>query len=214
MLEVDKTFTMIWLSRSSEVRVKVRRWPQSPFGTIFSCMCWKQTAMHQWLNVWNNCAHTEPTHVNEDRNCNEKEFKFCITNKNANSEFKSKWCRLLSWTSIFCLIQMCYLPSAKACRQYNLLRHVIAIKKGILTVAAILQNNASFIPGWASEWMSRWTKMFSCRSVKVNWVAFWELKFARVLNSWSQVCNISYALPSAGWHLNTGQGGGARRLGR
>jgi len=35
MLEVDETFTMIWLSRSSEVRVKVRRWPQSPFGTIF-----------------------------------------------------------------------------------------------------------------------------------------------------------------------------------
>jgi len=25
----------IWLSRSSEVRVKVRRWPQSPIGTIF-----------------------------------------------------------------------------------------------------------------------------------------------------------------------------------
>jgi len=34
MLEVDETFTR-WLSRSSEVRVKVRRWPQSPFGTIF-----------------------------------------------------------------------------------------------------------------------------------------------------------------------------------
>jgi len=26
---------MIWLSGSSEVRVKVRRWPQSPIGTIF-----------------------------------------------------------------------------------------------------------------------------------------------------------------------------------
>jgi len=35
MLEVDETFTTIWLSRSSEVRVKVRRWPQSPIGTIF-----------------------------------------------------------------------------------------------------------------------------------------------------------------------------------
>jgi len=35
MLEVDETFMMIWLSRSSEVRVKVRRWPQSPIGTIF-----------------------------------------------------------------------------------------------------------------------------------------------------------------------------------
>jgi len=34
MLEVDKTLTTIWLSRSSKVRVKVRRWPQSPFGTI------------------------------------------------------------------------------------------------------------------------------------------------------------------------------------
>jgi len=35
MLEVDETFMMIWLPRSSEVRVKVRRWPQSPIGTIF-----------------------------------------------------------------------------------------------------------------------------------------------------------------------------------
>jgi len=35
MLEVDEAFKMIWLSRSSEVRVKVRRWPQSPFGTVF-----------------------------------------------------------------------------------------------------------------------------------------------------------------------------------
>jgi len=34
MLEVDKTFTTIWLSRSSEIRVKVRRWPQSPIRTI------------------------------------------------------------------------------------------------------------------------------------------------------------------------------------
>jgi len=36
MLEVDETFATIWLSRSSEVRVKVRRWPQSPIRTIFS----------------------------------------------------------------------------------------------------------------------------------------------------------------------------------
>jgi len=35
VLDVDETFTTIWLSRSSEVRVKVRRWPQSPVGTIF-----------------------------------------------------------------------------------------------------------------------------------------------------------------------------------
>ena len=35
MLEVNETFTTIWLSRSSEVTVKVRRWPQSPIGTIF-----------------------------------------------------------------------------------------------------------------------------------------------------------------------------------
>jgi len=34
-VKVDETFTTIWLSGSSEVRVKVRRWPQSPFGTIF-----------------------------------------------------------------------------------------------------------------------------------------------------------------------------------
>jgi len=35
MLEVDETFTTIWLSRSSEERVKVRRWPQSLIGIIF-----------------------------------------------------------------------------------------------------------------------------------------------------------------------------------
>ena len=39
MLEVDETFMTIWLSRSSEVRVKVRRWPQSPLGTIFITVC-------------------------------------------------------------------------------------------------------------------------------------------------------------------------------
>jgi len=38
VLEVDETFTTIWLSRSSEVMVKVRRWPQSPFGTIFDVL--------------------------------------------------------------------------------------------------------------------------------------------------------------------------------
>jgi len=32
---LDETFMTIWLSRSSEVRIKVRIWPQSPFGTIF-----------------------------------------------------------------------------------------------------------------------------------------------------------------------------------
>jgi len=37
--EVDETFTTIWLSRSSEVRIKVRRWPQSPIETIFIRMC-------------------------------------------------------------------------------------------------------------------------------------------------------------------------------
>jgi len=35
MLEVDETLMTIWLWRSSEVTVKVRRWPQSPIGTIF-----------------------------------------------------------------------------------------------------------------------------------------------------------------------------------
>ena len=35
-VRVDETFATIWLSRSSEVMVKVRRSPQSPFGTIFS----------------------------------------------------------------------------------------------------------------------------------------------------------------------------------
>jgi len=39
ILEVDETFTTIWLLRSSEVRVKVRKWPQSPFGTIFGTHC-------------------------------------------------------------------------------------------------------------------------------------------------------------------------------
>jgi len=39
MLEVDETFTTIWLSRSSEVMVKVRRWPQSPIGAIFNNIC-------------------------------------------------------------------------------------------------------------------------------------------------------------------------------
>jgi len=34
-VKVDETFTTIWLSRSSKVRVKVRRWLQSPLGTIF-----------------------------------------------------------------------------------------------------------------------------------------------------------------------------------
>jgi len=37
MSEVDETFTTIWLSRSSKVRVKVRRWPQSLLG-LFLCM--------------------------------------------------------------------------------------------------------------------------------------------------------------------------------
>jgi len=39
MSEIDETFMTIWLSRSSEVRFKVRRWPQSPVGTIFSLLC-------------------------------------------------------------------------------------------------------------------------------------------------------------------------------
>jgi len=34
-VKVDETFTMIWLSRSFDVRVKVRRWPLSPIWTIF-----------------------------------------------------------------------------------------------------------------------------------------------------------------------------------
>ena len=35
-VKVDETFTMIWLSRSSEVRVKVMRWPQSPLGLFLN----------------------------------------------------------------------------------------------------------------------------------------------------------------------------------
>jgi len=35
MLEVNETFMTIWLSRSSEVRIKVRRWCQSLSG-LFS----------------------------------------------------------------------------------------------------------------------------------------------------------------------------------
>jgi len=51
MLEVDETFMMIWLSRSTKVWVKVMRWPQSPIGTIFwvlipksdsSLRCWSK----------------------------------------------------------------------------------------------------------------------------------------------------------------------------
>jgi len=38
MLEVDETFTTIWLSWSSEVRVKVRRWPHSLSGLFFSIL--------------------------------------------------------------------------------------------------------------------------------------------------------------------------------
>jgi len=39
MLEVDETFTMIWLSRSSEVRVKVRKGNDlSPLSGLFLCM--------------------------------------------------------------------------------------------------------------------------------------------------------------------------------
>jgi len=34
-VKVDETFRTIWLSRSSEVRVKVRRWPQSLSGLFF-----------------------------------------------------------------------------------------------------------------------------------------------------------------------------------
>jgi len=35
MLDIDELLTTIRLWRSSEVRVKVRRWPRSPIGTIF-----------------------------------------------------------------------------------------------------------------------------------------------------------------------------------
>jgi len=58
MLEVNETFTTIWLSRSSEVRVKVRRWPQSPIGTIFykpdALPATQPTASKHWrhLSVW------------------------------------------------------------------------------------------------------------------------------------------------------------------
>jgi len=40
MLEVDETFTRIWLSRLSEVRIKVRIWPHSPFIAILYLAYW------------------------------------------------------------------------------------------------------------------------------------------------------------------------------
>jgi len=51
MLEVDETLTMIWLSRSSKVSIKVRRWPQSPIGTIFAysfCWNWHRISPFPW----------------------------------------------------------------------------------------------------------------------------------------------------------------------
>jgi len=55
MLEVDETFTTIWLSRSSEVRVKVSRWPQSPIRTIFyrpdDLPAAQPTASKHWRHV-------------------------------------------------------------------------------------------------------------------------------------------------------------------
>jgi len=47
-VKVDETFTTIWVSRSSEVRVKVRRWPQSPFGTIFSVCSFYSVFWTEW----------------------------------------------------------------------------------------------------------------------------------------------------------------------
>jgi len=39
-VKVDETFTTIWLSRSSEVRVKVRRWPHSLSGLFYLLSYW------------------------------------------------------------------------------------------------------------------------------------------------------------------------------
>jgi len=65
-VKVDETFTTIWLSRSSEVRVKVRRWPQSPFGTIFCCLGhssnllvddgWLSGVAGSWMTDLINCS--------------------------------------------------------------------------------------------------------------------------------------------------------------
>jgi len=52
MLEVDETFTTIWLSRSSEVRVTVRRWLQSPIGTIFHVNLRQPSSQQQDLSCW------------------------------------------------------------------------------------------------------------------------------------------------------------------
>jgi len=52
MLEVDESFTTIWLSRLSEVRVKLRRWPQSPIGTIF--------LIFAVLELWFRLSHCPP----------------------------------------------------------------------------------------------------------------------------------------------------------
>jgi len=57
MLEVDETFTTIWLSRSSEVTAKVRRWPQSPFGTIFYSRVFT-ISLHIRLHVFHCLALT------------------------------------------------------------------------------------------------------------------------------------------------------------
>jgi len=73
MLEVNETFTTIWLSRSSEVRVKVRRWPQFPIRTIFHILldgvfvswqahtasCPQKTCFVMWLS---GMRMTWPTH--------------------------------------------------------------------------------------------------------------------------------------------------------
>jgi len=45
MLEVDETFTTIWLSRSYEIRVKVRRWPQSLLGLF---LLFSPSHRHNW----------------------------------------------------------------------------------------------------------------------------------------------------------------------
>jgi len=48
-VKIDETFMTIWLSRSSEVRVKVRRWPQFPIRTIFIHVAYGHVSVLWWL---------------------------------------------------------------------------------------------------------------------------------------------------------------------
>jgi len=71
MLEVDETFTTIWISRSSEVRVKVRRWPQYPFGTTFVNVFCCEFNNFNFLIIALRAAQSAGIHVTQKE-------RFCI----------------------------------------------------------------------------------------------------------------------------------------